>query len=473
MLAQQNALFVIISLYSNKKLPASILMKPLSSTLLSQSSSYLSSLKCSDYIPMLRQRGLLQDATSQELEKHFSSPRSIYVGFDPTAKDLHLGNLMGIVVLRWAQLCGHQPIALIGGATGMIGDPSGKSSERTLQGEKELEENIVGITQTLQRILKCDGLGLKAPIFLNNRDWFRGMDVLQFLRNIGKKFRMGPMLSRESVSARLQSEEGLSFTEFSYQVLQAYDFFHLHAQHGVTVQAGGSDQWGNITAGTDLIGKNSRENRASTSSSSAFGFVWPLLLRKDGKKFGKSEKGAIWLSEHQLPSYEFYQYILQLDDCEALNLLKKLTFIPFEEVDSLQSAAPGTLQKVLAEQLLLFCRDDLALQEALKLTSALKPGKRDHILTSEEIESLRKILPLIKVRKEEVIGAPALSLLLSASLASSKSAARRLVEGGGFYLNGERIKEPGLVIEKRHLVEDRWLLVASGKRDKVLLEVVS
>lgn len=469
MLAQQNASFVIISLYSNEKLPASILMKPLSSQILSEVESHLSGLKPGDYLTLLEERDLVQDTTSQDLKQHFDQERSVYVGFDPTAVDLHLGNLMGIVVLRWAQLCGHRPVVLIGGATGMIGDPSGKSKERTLQSQEELDANIAGITHTLKGILAPEK-GLQAPVFVNNSDWYQQMNVLEYLRHLGRKFRMGPMLSRESVSARLQSDEGMSYTEFSYQVLQAYDFAYLHDTHGVTVQAGGSDQWGNITAGTDLIGKKTGQEK---QRSEVFGLVWPLLLRKDGKKFGKSEKGAIWLSEKKLSSYDFYQYVLQLEDSEALSLLKKVTFLPLDQIESLGSASPGTLQKILAEQLLLFCRDEKALMEALQITSALKPGKTDHTVSLEQIKALRKVLPSKQLSFEQVVGASLQAVLALSGLASSKSAARRLIEGGGFYLNGCRMRDAGALVKESDLVENKWLLLASGKREKILLEVLS
>ena len=434
----------------------------------------------SDFINLLKQRSLIQDVTSKELTSHCNQPRCIYVGFDPTSDDLHLGNLMGIVVLRWAQLCGHQPVALIGGATGMIGDPSGKSKERTLQTESELEKNIKGITKTLSRILTSEKKGIaipsvKSPIFLNNKSWFDEFNFLDFLRSVGKNFRMGPMLARDSVSSRLNSEEGLSYTEFSYQVLQAYDFYFLCSKHDVTVQAGGSDQWGNITAGIDFIGRKSRvdEYNLEKETSQAFGIVWPLLLRKDGKKFGKSEKGAIWLSEVKLSSYEFYQYILQLDDDEALNLLTKLSFIPLPIIDSCRQTAPvGSLQRLLAEQLLLFCRGEQAVLDAVQLTQALQPGKREHLLTGAEIEALRAVLPLVSLAMTQVQGENITTVMMHTGLAKSKSAARRLIDGGGCYLNGKRLQDSAYVLSSEDYIDGKWLLIASGKRVKVLLEIV-
>ena len=306
-------------------------------------------------VDVLRERGLLDACTNEDelREAAGDGSLSVYCGFDPTADSLHLGNLLGIVVLAWFQRCGHTPIALLGGATGRVGDPSGKSAERPVLDDVTINANVAGIEKILRGVLANSasfappGDELKPARVLNNLDWFGGMGFLEFLRDVGKYARVGTMVAKDSVKSRLESERGMSFTEFSYQLLQGYDFVHLHREENVMVQVGGSDQWGNITAGTDLI------RRISQRDGGAYGLTFPLLLKADGKKFGKSEDGAVWLSPDRLSPYKFYQHLLQSTDADVVRFMKTLTFVPIEEIEAMEAAmkedgyAPNTGALVL------------------------------------------------------------------------------------------------------------------------------
>lgn len=268
-------------------------------------------------VKQLKSRGFI-DAVSAEELLTTDKPLTVYCGFDPSADTLHVGNLVPIMGLAWFKKAGHKVVALVGGATGMIGDPSGKSQERNLLDEETIQKNLVGISKNLRQILGDD------VTIVNNYDWFKGISFISFLRDVGKYFRMGPMLSKDSVKGRMNSEDGMSFTEFCYQTLQGYDYLHLYENFKVNVQIGGSDQWGNITAGTDLIRKVKGEE--------AYGITFPLLLKTDGTKFGKSEKGAIWLNPDRVSPYEFYQYFIRVEDQDVIKLMKMLTFMPLEEI---------------------------------------------------------------------------------------------------------------------------------------------
>jgi len=273
-------------------------------------------------VTCLEERGLIDAFTGDDLKSFLKSPVKAYIGFDPTADSLHLGNFVGIQLLAWLQRFGHTPVIVLGGATGKIGDPSGKSKERPLLDDEMIAHNLSCIRKNFEKVLDFSGK-LPMPLFFNNADWFSSFRFIDFLRDVGKHFRIGAMLAKESVKSRIQSEEGMSFTEFSYQLIQSYDFYHLFKE-GVSLQMGGSDQWGNITAGVDLIRK--------LTGKSGQGLTFPLLTRSDGKKFGKSEEGAIWLSEEKLSAYQFYQYLVRIPDEDVIVLMKRLTFMPIEEI---------------------------------------------------------------------------------------------------------------------------------------------
>lgn len=418
-------------------------------------------------IDHLKQRDFIQDETTEGLKEALAKPIRVYCGFDPTADSLHLGNLVGIMGLAWFKRFGHTPVAIVGGATGMIGDPSGKTSERQLLSEEVIDKNIIGIKKNLEAVL---GGGGEPLLLLNNYDWYHDFSILNFLRDVGKFFRVGPMLGKESVRARMESEEGMSFTEFSYQLLQGYDFLHLYREFDVSMQIGGSDQWGNITAGVELIRK--------VLSKSAFGLTFPLLVKSDGQKFGKSEKGAIWLSKEKLSPYEFYQHLFRTQDADVIKCLKMLTFLPIDEIRSIERSmkeagyVPNTAQKKLAEQVTEIVHGKEALQVALRATNAAAPGSKAE-LDLDTLLDVAKDLPAFEIAKERLIGLKLIDLMADAKLLPSKSEARRMVKNGGVYLNNERIDEEDFKIEPSHLIGGRLLLLASGKKNKMVIHAVS
>lgn len=421
----------------------------------------------SNVIQTLNERGFIDATTSDELLEMAKNPLKIYCGFDPTADSLHLGNLVGIMGLAWFQRCGHSPFIILGGATGMIGDPSGKTSERQLLNEETLEKNLAGIRLNFNTILDLQ-TAVNPPCFLNNYDWFKNFSMIHFLREIGKYFRMGPMLAKESVKGRMTSEEGMSFTEFSYQALQGYDFLYLHENYGVTVQIGGSDQWGNITAGTELIRK--------VTGKQAYGLTFPLLTRSDGQKFGKSEKGAIWLSPKKLSPYEFYQYLIRMPDSDVIKMMCMLTFMEMDTIKKYEQMmqqpdyVANTAQKRLAEEVTRIVHGEEGLKIALEVTRAAAPGATTQ-LNATVLESIAGDMPSHALPSSQIIDAKLYDLICQVGLLPSKSEARRRIRGGGVYLNNERVNDENYLIKSHDLIENRLLLLTLGKTNKVLIRV--
>lgn len=420
-------------------------------------------------ISHLEKRGFIDQMTSQELKERAAKPLIVYVGFDPTADSLHLGNLVAIMSLCWFLKFGHTPVAIIGGATGRIGDPSGKSIERPFLDDEIIEGNIKAITSFLKKILKAAG-GKGEPIVLNNNDWYKNFGFIDFLRDVGKYFRVSSMLSRESVKLRMESEEGISFTEFSYQILQGYDFYHLFMNHGVEVQMGGSDQWGNIISGIEFVKKR--------TSKTLYGITFPLLTRSDGKKFGKSEGGAIWLDENKLSPYQFYQYLFNVPDADVIKLLKMLTFLEMEEIEEIEKLmqsptyTPNFAQKRLAEEVTLFVHGKEGLEKALKVTEGAAPGKKT-VLDSASLAEIANDMPNVDMSINDVLNNTFTSIVAKAGLVDSKSEAVRLVKNGGGYLNNERVDDPNLVISKNDIIDGKFLLLGKGKKQKVLIKIKS
>jgi tyrosyl-tRNA synthetase len=346
----------------------------------------------------------------------------------------------------------------------MIGDPSGKSQERNLQTQEKIEENLKGIKKSISQILHHSNFEL-----LNNYDWIAPFSFLDFLRDVGKNFRIGPMLAKESVKLRLQSEDGMSFTEFSYQVLQGYDFYHLFKEKGVILQIGGSDQWGNITAGTELIRKLTGGN--------AFGVTLPLLTRSDGQKFGKSESGTIWLSEEKLPVYEFYQYFVRVADADVIRFLKLLTQVDLKEIQKIEhdmkkdDYVQNNAQKRLAEEVTKLVHGEEGLKKALVATEIAKPGKETE-LSASNIELLQGEVPFFEQPQEVVVGGKLVDLLVSTKEIGSKGEAKRLIQNGGLYLNNKRVDTDGLEIQESDLIGGKLLLVALGKKKKLVIRVL-
>ncbi|KAK9820078.1 hypothetical protein WJX72_005856 [[Myrmecia] bisecta] len=426
-------------------------------------------------VQVLRERGLIQDVTNDTLEAVASKEAlSVYCGFDPTAESLHLGNLLGIIVLSWFQRCGHQPVALLGGATGRVGDPSGRSLERPILSEEEIERNVAGIRRILEKLLtSADPTGPK-PLLLNNLDWFGGMSFLGFLRDVGKYARVGTMLSRDAVKSRMEADgEGISFTEFTYQLLQGYDFVHLHRTHGVRVQVGGSDQFGNIVGGVDLM----RKVPGATTTQQCFGLTFPLLTKSDGTKMGKSASGAVWLAADKLSPFKFYQYLLtSIPDSDVIKFLKMLTFLDLGEIARLEAAMqapdykPNLAQQVLAAEVTRFVHGEEGLQQALKTTQALAPGARTQ-LDADTLEAIAGEAPSASLAVEQVVECPLADVMVAAGLQPSKGAARRMIKGGGVAVNNAKVSDEMHKLTAADLIEGRLLLLAAGKKNKMLVRV--
>ncbi len=418
-------------------------------------------------IDCLQERGFIDATTSDELATLSKESLTIYAGFDPTATSLHLGNFVTIMCLAWFQRFGHKPIALVGGATGMIGDPSGKSSERQLLDSATIQKNLKGIQSDLEKILDFSHPEVPAEI-VNNLDWFSKINFIDFLRDIGKKFRLGPMLAKDSVRSRLKSPEGMSYTEFSYQVLQGYDFLHLYDTLNTTVQVGGSDQWGNITAGTELI----RKERGV----SAHGLTFPLLTSSDGKKFGKSEKGAIWLSSELLSPYEFYQHLFRTSDADVCKLMRMLTFMPMKEIYEYEEEMkkedylPNTAQKRLAEEVTRIVHGDDGLKTALKVTEGAKPGSETN-LDLETLENIAQDMPSCTLKLSDSLNNKLIEVLTQVEMAASKGEARRLIKNGGVYLNNKKITDENRTLLAEDLIDDRLFLLGVGKKKKMLVRI--
>jgi len=411
----------------------------------------------------LEWRGLINQVTDKEgLEKLLSDEKvSLYCGFDPTADSLHIGNLAAILTLRRFQLAGHQPIALVGGATGLIGDPSGKKSERSLNGKEVVQQWTENIKKQLVRFLDFEATENPAQI-VNNYDWIGSLDVISFLRDVGKNFGINYMLAKESVQSRI--ETGISFTEFSYMILQSLDFLKLYQQENCKLQIGGSDQWGNITAGLELIRKTEEEAKA-------FGLTIPLVTKADGTKFGKTESGTIWLDAEKTSPYEFYQFWINTDDRDVIKYLKYFTFLSKEEIEQLekelqQSPEKRAAQKALAEELTKLVHGEEALKQAIKISEALFSGSISN-LTAEEIKQGFKDVPSFEFEGEEV---PLVELLVMSKIVPSKRQAREDVSNGAIYINGERIQDVDKTLTKGDRIEGQFTVIRRGKKKYYLIK---
>ncbi len=423
-------------------------------------------MKQGNVLDYLRRRGVIDSVSSEDLSKLLDQPQKLYIGFDPTAESLHLGNLAGIILLGWFQRFGHTPVVLLGGATGRIGDPSGKSHERPLLDDNTIVHNKNKIREIFDVVL---GKNDPKPLILDNNDWFSGYHFLDFLRDVGKHMRVGMMLGKEAVRTRIQSSEGISFAEFSYQMIQAYDFCHLRQNYEVILQAGGSDQWGNITAGIELSRK--------LISKSIYGLTYPLLLRSDGKKYGKSEDGAVWLSSDLFSPYKFYQYLYGTPDSDVIKLMRMLTFLENEEISEIEASMnsadyrTNSAQKRLAEEVTRIVHGDEGVAVAQKVTAGAAPGSKTK-LDSEMLLSIADDMPNAEVSRGEVIGSKYTELLTKVGLTASKGEATRLVKNGGAYLNNEKINDVTHEISTSDLIDDRFILFGIGKKKKMLVKVI-
>lgn len=418
-------------------------------------------------IEVLRERGLLDAMSSPALEQAAEQRQlTVYAGFDPTSESLQVGNFVAIMGLSHFQRCGHRVVALVGGATGMIGDPSGKTSERQLLTGEQVRRNQEGIRENLSRFLDFDHPTAPAVI-VNNYDWFREFTFIDFLREVGKHFRMGTMLGKDSVRSRLESESGMSFTEFSYQLLQAYDFLHLYDQMNCSVQIGGSDQWGNITAGTDLVRKLRGEE--------AFGLTLPLVCDRTGQKFGKSAGNAIYLDAAKTPMFDFYQFFVRVDDADVIRFLKVFTFLPVDEIAGYERRLAEVPEKReaqirLAEEVTRRVHGESGLQVAQRSTAVLFGAAMDG-LKAGELEAVFADVPSTDLPPASVIGAPVATVAVESGFCRSRGEARRLVQSGGFYVNNQRLEDAGRVLNDADIIDGRLLVLRSGKKRYHLVRV--
>ncbi|MEY4938775.1 MAG: Tyrosine--tRNA ligase [Verrucomicrobiota bacterium] len=415
-------------------------------------------------IEELHWRGLVADCTDAGALAHrlAGGPITLYCGFDPTADSLHVGNLVPLLALRRFQLAGHHPIAIAGGATGMVGDPSGKSAERNLQSDEQIAHNIAGQKGQLAKFLDFQTATNPARL-LNNADWTAQVTYLEFLRDVGKYFTVNWMVAKESVRARMEDREnGISYTEFSYMLLQAFDFYHLRKTCDCELQIGATDQWGNITAGTELIRKK--------LNASAYGLVFPLLTKANGEKYGKTASGAVWLDPKRTSPYRFYQFFMQAEDSDVIKLLKVLTFLPPAEINRLESdlkTNPGarSAQKALARELTTLVHSAAACSDAQRASEVMFGGGVDGI-TEELFRDVVGEIPTkyLDPARLTAPGASLVELLVHAALAPSKGQARKDVEGGGIYLNNVREGDAGRCVTTSDLLFGKYLLLRKGKR---------
>ncbi|MEC5271622.1 tyrosine--tRNA ligase [Caldifermentibacillus hisashii] len=415
-----------------------------------------------DLLEDLQYRGLINQITDEEGLKKLLAEESVklYCGFDPTADSLHIGHLLPILILRRFQLAGHQPIALVGGATGLIGDPSGKKAERTLNAKETVENWVESIKGQLSRFLDFDSKENPATM-ANNYDWTGKMDVITFLRDVGKNFGLNYMLAKDTVQSRL--ETGISFTEFSYMILQSLDFLKLYETENCRLQIGGSDQWGNITAGLELIRKTHEEAKA-------FGLTVPLVTKADGTKFGKTEGNAVWLDPEKTTPYEFYQFWINTDDRDVVNYLKYFTFLSHEEIEELAKATAEQpekrlAQKALAEDVTKLVHGEAALKQAIRISEALFSGNIKE-LNGAEIEQGFKDVPSFTNTEAE---ANLVELLVAAKISPSKRQAREDIQNGAIYINGDRVTDVQYVLGDSDKIEGKFTIIRRGKKKYYLI----
>ncbi len=418
----------------------------------------------------LAARGLIYQTTDDELFNMSSESMSFYCGFDPTSDSLHLGSLLPLLTMRRFQMAGHKPVALVGGATGLIGDPSGKSQERVLLSDEIIQNNVRGIQKVISQFLSFEGSN--ACTIVNNFDWFREIRVVDFLRDIGKHFSVNAMLAKDSVRMRIEDrEQGISYTEFSYMLLQGYDYYHLNKTLDCRLQLGGSDQWGNITAGLELI------RRKQSSEARCFGMTMPLVTKADGTKFGKSESGNIWLSRDKTSPYKLYQFLLQTADSDIEKYLKFFSFKTLAEISDIMALHQAQPEKRIAQEslaaelvaLIHGQEEVLAVQKASKALFSGSLGEVDPQILEEifaEVPSLS--LPMEKLKS----GLELLDLLVQAQLCTSKGAARKDVDGGGIYINDIRCTDSKMILKPENLLGENRIILRKGKKNYFVIRFI-
>lgn len=428
-----------------------------------------------NFVEELKWRGMIHDimpGTEEQLKKEMTSA---YVGIDPTADSLHIGHLVGVMMLRHFQRCGHRPIVLVGGATGMIGDPSGKSAERNLLDEPTLRHNQEMLKKQLSHLLDFDSDADNSAIMVNNYDWMKEQSFLGFIRDIGKLITVNYMMSKDSVKKRLSGEgEGMSFTEFTYQLVQGFDYLHLYETLGCKLQMGGSDQWGNITTGTELIRRK--------ASGEAFAITCPLIKKADGTKFGKTEQGNIWLDARYTSPYRFFQFWLNVSDEDAQSYIKIFTMLDKQTIDELiarHSEAPHMreLQKTLAKELTCMIHSEGEWQKAVEASNILFGGATAEVLKSTSEDVLLDVfagVPQFEVAMADLEAGVEFSELFTAKAAifPSKGELRRLVQGGGISINKAKVEDMAMKVTQEHLIAGKYIIIQKGKKNYFFVKVV-
>lgn len=421
-------------------------------------------------IEEFRWRGLIQDimpGTEDQLQKEMTSA---YIGFDPTADSLHIGSLVPILLLVHLQRAGHKPYPLVGGATGMVGDPSGKSEERNLLSEEVLQHNQNCVKKQLEKFLDFDASKPNAAVMVNNYDWFKEMKFLEFIRDVGKHITVNYMMAKDSVKKRIESDSGISFTEFTYQLIQGYDFYFLYKIYNCKLQMGGSDQWGNITTGTELIRRK--------TGGEAFAFTCPLLTKADGGKFGKTEKGNIWLDAAKTSPYHFYQFWRNATDKDAKKWIKIFTFLQQHEIETLieqheQNPSSYLLQKTLAKEITRFVHGEEGLQKALDTTEKLFDNQNTPVenISEDDLLSIEGIVKIDYTASALAAGTDAVSFLADTKILPSKGEARKMLQNGGISINRNKVSDAQMKIDASLLLHNRYLLVQKGRKNYYLVKV--
>ena len=427
-----------------------------------------------NFVEELTWRGMIQDIMPGTEEKLMEGPTAAYVGIDPTADSLHIGHLVSVMILKHFQRCGHKPIALVGGATGMIGDPSMKSAERNLLDEATLNHNVACIKAQLARFLDFESDAPNKAELVNNYDWMKDYSFINFIRDIGKHITVNYMMAKDSVKKRLQrdSSEGMSFTEFSYQLMQGYDFYWLWKNKGCILQLGGSDQWGNITTGTELIRR--------IDGGEAFALTCPLIRKADGTKFGKTEKGNIWLDAERTSPYEFYQFWLNVADDDAERYIKIFTMLDRETIESLiaeHREDPGQrkLQKVLAKEVTVMCHGQEAYDNAIAASQLLFGNVSAEVFRSMDERTVREVfanVPSFEVKADEFPCNILDLLAVKTAVFPSKGEARKMVQGGGVSLNKGKVGDINAEVTADDIINGHYILAQKGKKNYFIINVV-
>jgi tyrosyl-tRNA synthetase len=420
-------------------------------------------------IEELRWRGMIQDimpGTEEQLKKEMTTA---YIGFDPTADSLHIGSLVPILLLVHLQKAGHKPIALVGGATGMVGDPSGKSEERNLLDEATLARNVAGVKGQLEKFLDFDPSKKNAAEMANNYDWFKSISFIDFLRDTGKYITVNYMMAKDSVKKRIDGDTGISYTEFAYQLMQGYDFYWLYVNKNCKLQMGGSDQWGNITTGTELVRRK--------AGGEAFAFTCPLITKADGGKFGKTESGNVWLDPNRTSPYQFYQFWLNSSDADAEKWIRIFTFLTKDETESIlaehkNDAGKRALQKKLAEEVTRFVHGEEELTNAIETTQKLFANQAApaETLSIEDLEGMQGVVKSDFAKEKIAAGIDVVSFLAETNIFPSKGEARKTVQGGGVSINRKKVEDVQMKVDNGLLLHDQYILVQKGKKNYYLVK---